>query len=84
MNVALELPDEIGRVLAGESGDLSRAVLEAVAVQGYRSGRLTTAQVGELLGIGSRWDTDEFLKKADAYIDYTADDLEQDIRTLRG
>ena len=29
VNVAIEIPDDIGRVLAGQAGDLSRAVLEA-------------------------------------------------------
>ena len=32
MNVAVEIPDDIGRVLGGQAGDVSRAVLEAVAV----------------------------------------------------
>ena len=45
MNVAIELPDDIGRVLAGRAGDVSSAVLEAVAIEAYRSGTITPAQV---------------------------------------
>jgi hypothetical protein len=44
--VAIEIPDDIGRLLAGQVGDVSRAVLEAVAVKAYRSGGITSAQVG--------------------------------------
>ena len=83
MNVAIEIPDDIGRVLAGQAGDLSKAVLEAVAVEAYRSGRITPAQVQQMLGLRSRWETEAFLRRAEAYHDYTMDDLERDIAAIR-
>lgn len=83
MNVAIEIPDDIGRVLAGQAGDLSKAVLEAVAVEAYRSGTITPAQVQQMLGLGSRWETESFLRRAEAYHDYTMDDLERDIAAIR-
>ncbi len=83
MNVAIEIPDDIGRVLAGQAGDLSKAVLEAVAVEAYRSGTITPAQVQQMLGLPSRWATETFLRRAEAYHDYTMDDLERDIATIR-
>ncbi len=83
MNVAIEIPDDIGRVLAGQAGDLSKAVLEAVAVEAYRSGTITPAQVQHMLGLRSRWETDSFLRRAEAYHDYTMDDLERDIAAIR-
>ena len=84
MNVAIEIPDDIGRVLAGHAGDLSRAVLEAVAAEAYRSGTITPAQVQRMLGLRSRWETESFLRRAEAYHDYTTDDLERDIAAIRG
>jgi len=57
MNVAIEIPDDIGQVLADQAGDISRAVLEAVAVEAYRSGTITPAQVQQMLGLRSRWET---------------------------
>jgi hypothetical protein len=60
MNVAIEIPDDIGQVLAGQAGDISRAVLEAVAVEAYRSGTITPAQVQQMLGLRSRWETESF------------------------
>ena len=71
MNVAIEIPDDIGRVLGGQAGDVSRAVLEAVAVEAYRSGTITPAQVQQMLGLRSRWETESFLRRAEAYHDYT-------------
>ncbi|MCU1234322.1 MAG: hypothetical protein JWP63_2289 [Candidatus Solibacter sp.] len=83
MNVAIEIPDDIGRLLAGQVGDVSRAVLEAVAVEAYRSGAITPAQVQQMLGLHSRWDTEAFLRRAEAFHDYTMDDLERDITAIR-
>ena len=83
MNVAIEIPDDIGRVLAGQAGDLSKAVLEAVAVEAYRSGIITPAQVQQMLGLRSRWETESILRRAEAYHDYTMDDLERDIAAIR-
>jgi predicted HTH domain antitoxin len=83
VNVAIEIPDEIGQVLAAQAGGISRAVLEAVAVEAYRSGAITSAQVQQMLGLHSRWDTDSFLHRAEAYHDYTMDDLERDIAAIR-
>jgi len=83
VNVAIEIPDEIGRALGAHAGDLARAVLEAVAIEAYRSGTITPAQVEQMLGLGSRWETEAFLRRADAYHDYTMDDLERDVAAIR-
>jgi hypothetical protein len=58
--MAIEIPDDIGRALGGLAGDVSRAVLEAVAAEAYRSGTITPAQVQQMLGLRSRWDTESF------------------------
>ncbi|MGA2145500.1 MAG: UPF0175 family protein [Bryobacteraceae bacterium] len=83
MNVAIEIPDDIGRALGAQAGGVSRAVLEAVAVEAYRSGTITPAQVQQMLGLRSRWETESFLRRAGAYHDYTMDDLERDIAAIR-
>lgn len=48
MNVAIDIPDDIGRVLAGQAGDLSRAVLEAGATEAYRSGTISPAPIAAI------------------------------------
>jgi predicted HTH domain antitoxin len=83
VNIAIDIPDDIGQVLATQAGGVSQAVLEAVAIEAYRSGAITPAQVQQMLGLGSRWETESFLKRAEAFHGYTTDDLERDIAAIR-
>jgi hypothetical protein len=45
MDVQLQIPDDVARVIQNQQPDLSRAALEALALEGYRSGRLSEGQV---------------------------------------
>ena len=83
MNVAIEIPDDVGRALTARGTDVRQAVLEAVAIEAYRSGTITPAQVQEMLDFRSRWETESFLHRAEAYHDYTVDDLDRDIAAIR-
>jgi|TARA_B100000315_G_C14173322_1_gene405543 hypothetical protein len=58
-------------------------VVEALAAEEYRTGILTAAQVQEMLGLTSRWDTDAFLKEHRCFLDYCEDDLARDIAVIR-
>jgi hypothetical protein len=83
VNIAIDIPDDIGQVFAAQAGGASRAVAEAVAIEAYRSGAITPAQVQRMLGLCSRWETESFLRRAEAFHDYTMDDLERDIAAIR-
>lgn len=83
MNIVIEIPDEVARQIEARSGELSRAVMEAIAVEAYRSGAITPAQVQQMLGLPSRWESEALLRRAEAYHDYTMDDLERDIAAIR-
>ena len=83
MNVAIQIPDEVACALMAGGADVTRAVLEAVAIEAYRSGTITPAQVQDMLGLRSRWETESFLHRAKAYHDYTMDDLDRDIAAIR-
>jgi predicted HTH domain antitoxin len=83
VTIAIDLPDDIGNALAAQAGSASRAVLEAVAIEAYRSDAITPAQVQQMLGLRSRWETEAFLRRAEAFHDYTIDDLERDIAAIR-
>ena len=82
MQVTVELPDEIARRLAERQPDLSRAVLEATAIEAVRDGVISARKAAEMLGVG-RDTMDGILKRADVYLDYTLEDLEQDRETHR-
>src|SRR6185369_8790867 len=58
MHLAIELPEDIAERLTARWGDLSQAAREAIAIEGYRSGALSQAEVQRLLGLASRWATD--------------------------
>lgn len=83
MTIAVELPEEIAGQLARKWGDLPARAREAIVVEGYRSGALSQAQVQRFLGHGSEWETDEFLKKAGVYLEYSEEDLARDIQASR-
>jgi hypothetical protein len=81
-HIAIELPEDIASRL-GEPDDLSRLALEALAAQSYCTGKLTHTEVQRMLGFTSRWETDSFLKRAGAYLEYTEADLEHDLTVSR-
>lgn len=83
MNVVIEIPDEVGQALSTQIGGVPRIALEALAVAAYKSGTITTAQVQEMLGLGSRWEVEDFLRRMEAFHDYTMDDLDQDLAAIR-
>jgi|SRR6516164_11009366 len=78
MRVDLDIADDIAEHLNPEGRDLARAVLEAVALEGYRSGKLTEAEVRRLLGYQTRMEVDGFLKQHGIYLEYTVEDLERE------
>jgi hypothetical protein len=40
------------------------------------------AEIQTLLNFSSRWETDEFLKLHQVYLDYTEEDLAEDVRNI--
>lgn len=87
MTVAIEIPDEEAASLQAQFGDLNRKGLEMFAVEGCKAGRLTSHQVGKLLGHQSRWETDGFLKKHEVWLSITAEDVAKEVseaKTLLG
>jgi predicted HTH domain antitoxin len=77
MTIPIDLPEDIARDLAPNE-DITRAVLEAIALEGYRSGKLTQAQVRRLLGYETRMEVDGFLKEHGIYLEYTEEDLKRE------
>ena len=77
----LNLPDELSAALSSSGQELSRAALEALALEAYRERKLTTAQLRRILGFETRYELDGFLKAHAVWLDYTRQDLEQDRET---
>lgn len=83
MNVEIKVPEDVARQLEEKWGNVSRRALEAVALEAYRSGAITEAQLQRMLGLSSRWAVEAFLKQVHAYLDYSEADLERDLTALR-
>lgn len=78
MQITVELPDDIT-----QRADPGREALEALAIEGYRSEKLTHYQASQLLGM-TRFEFDGFLKARGIYDHaYSMEDLERDLGTLR-
>lgn len=82
MTVTLNIPDFVVASMRLNDAGKERRVLEAVALEGYRSGELSRGQVGSMLGM-DYWATESFLKQHEADYGMTVDDLEQDYQTLK-
>jgi hypothetical protein len=65
-------------------GGLSRRALEALALEEYKSGHLTETELQKLLGSGTRYKLDRFLKAHGFMIDdYTIEDLYREVETFQ-
>lgn len=81
MQVHLDVPEDVAQRFAGEPGGVTRAALEALAIEGIRSGKLTMHQARQMLGIASRYDMDGFLKARGVLLPLTIEDVVTDTNT---
>ena len=81
MQVTLEVPQDLAQRIAEDAEGLSRAALEALALEGVRSGKLTAAIARRLLGIETRYEMDGFLKKHGVLLPTTFDEVLSDTDT---
>jgi hypothetical protein len=83
MQVSLEIPEDLGRRIAADPGELSRAALEGLALEAIRSGKLTVPQARRMLGIPSRYEMDGFLKAHGVFLELTLEDVRKDSEVAR-
>ena len=76
MQITVELPEDIAR-----HPDPGREALEALALEGYRSRKLTQFDIGQLLGL-SRVQAEDFLARHVDFYDYSTEELEAEADLL--
>jgi len=81
MQVSLDVPEDVARQFAAEPGGITRVALEALAVEGVRSGKLTAYQARQMLGISSRYEMDGFLKAHGVLLPITVEQVVRDSET---
>lgn len=84
MTLTVEIPDVAASALREGFGEMPQAMIESLAVEGYRSGKISAFTVGQLLGHGSRWETQDFLAAHDAWPAISVDDLNRELVALEG
>lgn len=81
MSVQIEIPDNVFHL---PHADISRQILETVAIEGFKSGQLSIYQIRKMLGLRSRFEVHSFLAEHDIpWVDYTVEDLERERNTLK-
>ncbi len=83
MAVSFEIPKDAEEMLQRAFGDdLTRAALEAIAIEGYRAGKLSRYEVQILLSFEDRWETEAWLGGRGVHLNYSVQDLDADRETL--
>jgi Uncharacterised protein family (UPF0175) len=81
MEITLTIPDELACRI-GNAGEIERRALEALALAEYQAGRLTRPELRRLLGFGTRYELDGFLKAHGVNEGMTLEEFERDRETL--
>lgn len=82
MDLTVQIPDDLARSMNVVGGDFSRRVLEALALDEYKSGRLTKPELRHALGFATGYELDGFLKKHQVWIEYDEQDLARERASL--
>ncbi len=80
MEVTINIPEDVAQILLKSGENIEREVLEATALEGYREGKLSQAQVRRMLGFATDMQVDAFLKEHNIFLEYDLDEILQETR----
>ena len=83
MNVMVPIPDDLAARFGSEA-ELGRRVVEALALEEYRAGRLTRPELRQVLGIATPGELDGFLKEHGAMDGITIEEFDPPLQDLNG
>jgi hypothetical protein len=78
VQVEFDIPDDVALQFSQQPGGVGRAAVEALAIEGVRSGRLTEHQARVFLGITTRYEMDGFLKAHGILLQDTLENIVRD------
>lgn len=78
MTVTVTIPDVLAATLQRMQPALSRVLRDGFAVEAYREGMLSAAEVRVLLGHQCRWETEDFIAAREAWPGTTAEEVAAD------
>ncbi len=82
MEITINLPEDVANVFLADGENLEREILEATALEGYRSGKLSQAQVRRMLNLATDMQVDAFLKEHEVYLEYDLNDIKRETEFL--
>ena len=80
MQITLDIPEAFAAQLLAAGKEPAREALEALAVEGFGTRYLNESQVRRTLGFGTRMKVHAFLAAHGVPLNYTMENLEQDIQ----
>lgn len=81
MNVMVPIPDRLATRFGSEA-ELARRMVETLALDEYRAGRLTKPELQDLLGFRTRATLDGFLQDHGVVDAMTLEEFERDLRDM--
>ncbi len=82
MEITINLPEDVVGIFSADGRNIEREVLEATALEGYRSGKLSQAQVRRMLNLPTDMQVDAFLKEHEVYLEYDLNDIKRETEFL--
>lgn len=83
MGIAIKIPPAAEATIERVWGpDVGGAAFEALLIEGYRTGKLSTGDLADALSFASRFEAESWLKQHDVPLNYTIAELEADRATL--
>ena len=82
MEITINLPEDVVGIFSADGRNIEREVLEATALEGYRSGKLSQAQVRRMLNLAIDMQVDVFLKEHEVYLEYDLNDIKRETEFL--
>ncbi len=78
MQIIINLPEDVIKVFSTNGENIEREILEATVLEGYRSGKLSQAQVRRVLGFATDLQVDAFLKEHHVFLEYDLEDIKRE------
>jgi predicted HTH domain antitoxin len=83
IRVEVELPKTFSLTTKVKEKDMDKFIRETLAVELYRERKVSLGKAAEIAGARNKWEMLMMLNKAGVSIDYTAENAEKDVETLK-
>lgn len=79
----IDLPSSILALIKVRKEELAPFIKRSLAVELYREGKLSLGKAAEVAGARNKWEMLMLLSEKGVPIDYTAEDAQKDLKTLK-